>query len=258
MNITKWKQSAKKFWQDNSWHILPFVAIFVLLCLLFFVIPFFHHPSTENATTCNDIFTHNGVTFRMNPPVDSFGIVDIPSTNLTPFNWVFLDGFSSEPHFYIPVSTYYELTNNLTAAQARISELESRPVPTVTVTVTPPPVTVEVPTIPPDVTILWQADGSSDNFSYSEFYTLQQVEDYIASCNLTVNGNCYEWMICLSEQARHDGKPIGLALMFKQRADGAIIEAHFTNFVIIGKIVLRIEPQTGQISNWDGWRLAIP
>lgn len=152
-----------------------------------------------------------------------------------------------------------ELTANLTAAQSRIKFLESLPPATVVVTNDLVKIVTEyVPTIPPDQTIIWQADGSSDNFTYSEFYTLTQVEEYIASCNLTVSGNCYEWMMALAERARHDGKPIGLALMERERADGAIKEAHFTNFVIIGKKVLRIEPQTGQVSNWDGWRLAIP
>lgn len=159
------------------------------------------------------------------------------------------------------------LSSNLTAAQSRIAELEaenqqlrySNCILTELALKPPATVTVEIPTIPPDATVLW-SDWTSDNLSYTDFQTYQQVYDYIDKFTAVadVSGDCYEWMMALANQARRDGKPIGLALMFKARADGSITEAHFTNFVIIGNKVLRIEPQTGQISNWDGWRLIIP
>ena len=67
--------------------------------------------------------------------------------------------------------------------------------------------------------------------------------------------DCENFAIALTEQARLDGRVIGLYLKLIYK-DGEIT-AHMKNFAIVGNYVYQIEPQNGNVGPLDGWNVKL-
>ena len=121
---------------------------------------------------------------------------------------------------------------------------------------------------------------TADNFSTANvtlegFKSRAEVKDYVISTGLTrirlkqmlgtLSGDeaiyedwdCDDYAIALAEQARHDGRKIGLALTMEMD-NRKLAKVHMTNYAIIGNRIEDVSPQTGAVKElWYGYRVKV-
>ena len=97
-------------------------------------------------------------------------------------------------------------------------------------------------------------------YDLEEFEAVEAIRDYVLSTGIPTEKHpgwkCNDYHIALAERARTDNVTIGLAIIIKYKG-GDPYFAHFTNYAIANGRVYRVEPQTGVVSNWDGWRIIV-
>jgi len=121
---------------------------------------------------------------------------------------------------------------------------------------------------------------TTDNFSTANvtiegFKSRIEVKDYVISTGLTgirlkqmlgtLSGDetiyedwdCDDYAIALAEQARHDGRKIGLALTM-EKYSSKLVKVHMTNYAVIGNRIEEVSPQTGAVKElWYGYRVKV-
>jgi len=85
---------------------------------------------------------------------------------------------------------------------------------------------------------------------------LKQTSGALSENETGYDWDCDDYAIALAEQARKDGKPIGLFLMGLK--SGRTYKVHMTNYVIIGNRIEVVSAQTGSmIDYWYGVKIKV-
>ena len=99
----------------------------------------------------------------------------------------------------------------------------------------------------------------SDNFTdnVTEWDSVSDIRAYVKSTGIPdrkyipTDYDCDDFARDLSEQARIDGKEIGLYVKLVYR-DNRVTQFHMMNFAIKGNYIYQIEPQSGNVWLMDG------